>query len=586
MGFMTPEFPDVDPDTWHTLPRASRRQIMSRHWVEHGFGTPYAVYMFYVFKIAAYVAGAAAVISLTPGLGGLGHIADWWTQPIVYQKVVIFTLLFEILGLGCGSGPLTARFWPPFGGFLYWLRPNTIRLPPWPGKVPFTSGDHRTVVDVALYLIVLGSGTWALLSPGRGGPVTAAGDVGLINPALVVPAIVALALLGLRDKTVFLAARGEHYGLTLLVFFFPFTDQIAAFKIIMLALWWGAATSKLNHHFPYVVAVMMSNSPLLRSKAFNWFKHRLYLDPVDDLRPSWVPKIMAHVGGTTAEFLVPLILVFFADGHRWAWFLIGFMVLFHLNITSTIPMGVPLEWNVFFIFSLFYLFGHYSGIRAVDLNSPLLLAILIAGLAVVPIAGNFFPTQISFLPAMRYYAGNWATSTWCLRKGAEDKIESSITKASALAPNQLAKLYDAKTAELMLDKLMAWRSMHTHGRTLNGLVPRALGRDADESDYNLRDGEIIAGPLLGWNFGEGHLHNEQLLAAMQRRCDFEDGDVRVIILESQPIQTQRQQYRIVDAKTGLIEEGYVDVKDMLTRQPWPEPGDEYPVHVTTQHTAR
>ena len=586
MGFMTPEFPDVDPDTWHTLPRASRRQIMSRHWVEHGFGTPYAVYLFYVFKVAAYVAGAAAVISLTPGLGGLGHIADWWTQPIVYQKVVIFTLLFEILGLGCGSGPLTARFWPPFGGFLYWLRPNTIRLPPWPGKVPFTSGDRRTVVDVALYLIVLGSGTWALLSPGRGGPVTAAGDVGLINPVLVVPAIVALALLGLRDKTVFLAARGEHYGLTLLVFFFPFTDQIAAFKIIMLALWWGAATSKLNHHFPYVVAVMMSNSPLLRSKAFNWFKHRLYLDPVDDLRPSWVPKIMAHVGGTTAEFLVPLILVFFADGHRWAWFLIGFMVLFHLNITSTIPMGVPLEWNVFFIFSLFYLFGHYSGIRAVDLNSPLLLAILIAGLAVVPIAGNFFPTQISFLSAMRYYAGNWATSTWCLRKGAEDKIESSITKASALAPNQLAKLYDAKTAELMLDKLMAWRSMHTHGRTLNGLVPRALGRDANESDYNLRDGEIIAGPLLGWNFGEGHLHNEQLLAAMQRRCDFEDGDVRVIILESQPIQTQRQQYRIVDAKTGLIEEGYVDVKDMLTRQPWPEPGDEYPVHVTTQHTAR
>ena len=101
----------------------------------------------------------------------------------------------------------------------------------------------------------------------------------------MVPTIVALALLGLRDKTIFLAARGEHYWLTLLVFFFPFTDQIAAFKIIMLALWWGAATSKLNHHFPYVVAVMTSNNALLRSKVFNWFKHRLYLDPVNDLRP-------------------------------------------------------------------------------------------------------------------------------------------------------------------------------------------------------------------------------------------------------------------------------------------------------------
>lgn len=46
---------------------------------------------------------------------------------------------------------------------------------------------------------------------------------------------------GLRDKTIFLAARGEHYWLKLFVFFFPFTDQIAAFKIIMLCLWWGAA---------------------------------------------------------------------------------------------------------------------------------------------------------------------------------------------------------------------------------------------------------------------------------------------------------------------------------------------------------
>jgi Transmembrane protein of unknown function (DUF3556) len=586
MGFMSPEFPDVDPEGWPSLPRSTRRQIMSRHWVEHGFGSPYAVYLFYVFKIAAYVAGAVAVISLTPGLGSLGQLADWWTQPIVYQKVVVFTLLFEILGLGCGSGPLTARFWPPFGGFLYWLRPNTIRLPPWPGKVPFTGGDNRTLLDVALYVVVLGSGVWALLSPGQGGPVTAAGDVGLIDPVRVVPAIVALALLGLRDKTVFLAARGEHYGLTMLVFFFGFTDQIAAFKIIMLALWWGAATSKLNHHFPYVVAVMMSNNPLLRSKAFNWFKRRLYLDPVNDLRPSWIPKIMAHVGGTTAEFGIPLVLVFFADGHRWAWFLIAFMVLFHLNITSTIPMGVPLEWNVFFIFSLFYLFGHYAGVKATGLSSPLLLIILIVALAVVPIVGNLFPKQVSFLPAMRYYAGNWATSTWCLRDGVEEKIEANVTKASRLVPNQVARLYDSNAAELMIDKLMAWRSMHTHGRTLGGLVARALGDGVDEADYKLRDGEIIAGPLIGWNFGEGHLHNEQLLAAVQRRCQFEDGDVRVIILESQPFQTQRQEYRIVDAKTGLIEEGYVDVASMLTRQPWPEPGDEYPVHVTTERNAR
>src|SRR5246500_2631455 len=195
MGFITPELPDVDHDSWHTLPSASRLQVVTRHWVENGCGPPSASCLLYVFKMAAYVVGAAVVISLTPGFGGLGHIAAWWTQPIVYQKFVIFTLLFEVLGLGCGSGPLTARFWPPIGGVLYWLRPKTIRLPPWPDAVPFTQGGTRSIVDVALYAIVLASGVWALLSPGHGGSATGAGDVGLIDPVLVIPAIVALAVL-------------------------------------------------------------------------------------------------------------------------------------------------------------------------------------------------------------------------------------------------------------------------------------------------------------------------------------------------------------------------------------------------------
>lgn len=584
MGFMSPELPDVDPATWQTLPRATRLQIVTRHWVEHGFGTPYAAYLLYLFKIGVYIAAPAAIISLTPGLGGLGHIADWWTQPIVYQKVIIFTLLFEVMGFGCGSGPLTGRFIPPVGGFLYWLRPKTIRLPAWPDKVPFTRGDSRTVVDVVLYAVVLAGGVWTLLSPGHGGPVTGAGDVGLIDPVLVIPTIVALALLGLRDKTIFLAARGEHYWLKLFVFFFPFTDQIAAFKLIMLALWWGAATSKLNHHFPYVVSVMTSNNALLRSRLFNWLKHLLYLDPVNDLRPSWLPKLMAHVGGTTAEFLVPGVLVFVADGHPWRWFLIGFMVIFHLNILSNLPMGVPLEWNVFFIFSLFYLFGHYGAIQATDLQSPLLLVIVLAAVAVA-VAGNLFPEKISFLPAMRYYAGNWATSVWCFRPGAEDKLEANVVKSSALVVNQLTRLYGADSAEIMMDKTAAFRAMHTHGRALNGLVSRAVGGDADETDYSVREGELIAGPLVGWNFGEGHLHNEQLLAAVQRRCNFEEGDIRVVSLEGQPIHVQKQWYRIVDAKAGVLEAGYVEVKDMLSRPPWPEPGDEFPVHVTTQRAA-
>ncbi len=578
MSFMKPNLPaDVDPATWTSQPRWQRLQIMTRHWTDNGFGTPYAVYLVYIVKIAAYLGGAAAVISLTPGLGALTELTSWWTQPIVYQKLVVFTLLFEVLGLGCGSGPLTLRFLPPLGGFLYWLRPGTIRLPPWPDRVPLTRGDTRTPVDVALYAILLISLVWILLAPGTGGPVTANGDVGLLNPILVIPPLVALLLLGLRDKTVFLAARAEHYGLTLIVFFFPLVDQIGAFKLILLALWWGAATSKLNHHFPYVMAVMMSNNPMLIPA--KWAKRLMWRDPVNDLRPSRLPQLLAHVGGTTSEFIVPLYLVFFApsDG-PWLWAAVIYMVLFHLTITSTIPMGVPLEWNAFFIVSLFYLYGAYGEYRVTDMSSPLLLTILGASLVLVPVVGNLLPDKISFLPAMRYYAGNWAASAWCLRPGVEDKIETNVLKCSALANRQLAKLYGPQVAEVVLDKMQAWRSMHAHGRALNGLVPRAV---ANEQDYIIRDGEYMAGPIIGWNFGEGHLHNEQLIEALQKRCDFAEGDVRVILFEGQPIHRSWQAYRIVDAKTGVVERGYVEVADMIARQPWPEPGDQLPVRVTT-----
>ncbi|KAA1395222.1 DUF3556 domain-containing protein [Aeromicrobium ginsengisoli] len=567
MGFMSPELPEVDHKTWPGLPRAERLKVLSRHWVEHGFGTPYAVYLLYLVKCAFYCGGAAYVISLTPGIGGLGDISTWWDEPIVYQKLVVWTLLYEVLGLGCGFGPLTLRFVPPIGGFLWWLRPGTIRLPPWPGKVPLTRGDTRTVADVVLYAGALGSAVWLLTRPGTG-------DLGLLDEKAAIPLIVLLAVLGLRDKTIFLAARGEQYWLTLFLFFFPYVDMVVGFKLVMLALWWGAATSKLNHHFPYVVAVMMSNSPLIRSEAI---KRLMYRDATHDLRPSWIPRLLAH-GGTAVEFGVPAYLVFVGGGGPLTWAAIIFMAIFHLHILSTVPMGVPLEWNLFFIFSLFYLFGAHSETGIYDLTSPGILFILVPALVGLPVLGNLKPHLVSFLLSMRYYAGNWATSVWIFQDDAtEARLESGLTTSSRLPINQLATLYGPEVADLMMQKGMAWRSMHTHGRALNGLIDRVVGA---ESGHTIRDGEFVAGVALGWNFGEGHLHDEQLLEAIQSRCGFAEGELRVIVLESQPFHVQRQAYRIHDAAAGLLEEGQVLVADMLERQPWPEDGPDYPVHLT------
>jgi hypothetical protein len=118
--------------------------------------------------------------------------------------------------------------------------------------------------------------------------------------------------------------------------------------------------------------------------------------------------------------------------------------------------------------------------------------------------------------------------------------------------------------------------MHSHGRALTALA----GRAADEiDDYWVREGEVVAGVCAGWNFGDGHFHHEQLLAAVQEQVQWEPGEVRVVMLESQPFHIPRQRYRIHDAATGLIEEGWVDVAEMGRRGPWLEESFEFPVEI-------
>src|SRR6478735_12363517 len=142
MGFLQPNLPDLDLETWRTGTRAERMRPMARHVAEIGFGTPDVVFLMYVVKIGLYVGGGLAFALSTSGVDGITDIG-------AFQKVVLWTLLFEVLGLGCGFGPLNLRMMPPLGSFLYWLRLLTIRLPPWPGRVPLTRGTRRTPIDVA-----------------------------------------------------------------------------------------------------------------------------------------------------------------------------------------------------------------------------------------------------------------------------------------------------------------------------------------------------------------------------------------------------------------------------------------------------
>jgi hypothetical protein len=348
----------------------------------------------------------------------------------------------------------------------------------------------------------------------------------------------------------------------MIVFLFPIGNLVVAAQLVFVCIWWGAAASKLNRHFPFVVTVMISNTPWNRSRRA---KRRLYADHPENLLPSEVGRLSAHMG-TVIEFTLPLLLLVSSGGVLGTIAVAG-MIVFHLHILSTFPLAVPLEWNVFMIFGLLFLFGHYGAVPFSTLDAPLLIAILAVTCVGLPVLGNLRPDLVSFLPSMRYYAGNWATSQWLFRKDtdAEAKLDTGIVKSAPIVVEQLAKFYDRETAELLMYKGLAFRSMHSHGRAINGLIPHAVD---DVEQYRVREGELIAGVVLGYNFGDGHFHDHRLLEAVQERCHFKEGELRVITLESQPAQVQRQHYRIFDAATGLVEEGYVNVADMVSRQPW------------------
>ena len=577
MGFLSPREPQFDLDEWRAKPHLSRIKPLAQEWAVSGFGTPEAVFLLYVVKLIVFAVGGFVLIgATTPGLGGLGDFSEWWTEPIVFQKAAVWLVLWEAIGLGCGSMPLTFRFSPMIGGILYWLRPGTVRLPPWPDKVPLTKGTTRTVADVALYAGVLGSAIWLLLSDGE----PAAGTVaGRLDPTAIVVLLAFMALLGLRDKVAFLATRPEVYGPLLIIFCFPLTNLIIGAQIVFLCIWLGAASSKLNRHFPFVVSVMISNTPWNRSRRM---KAQLYRDYPEDLRPGWRAAMAAHMG-TVIEFTLPILLFLTSKGPLGTFAVIG-MILFHVHITSTFPLAVPLEWNLFMIFGILFLFGHYGDVAFSTFDSTALLLILLTTSVAIPVLGNFRPDLVSFLPAMRYYAGNWATTQWLFRKdtGAEAKLDRSIKKAAPVVVEQLSGFYGPEMAEYLLNKGLAFRAMHSHGRALLALLPHAVD---DVEAYNVREGELVSGVVNGWNFGDGHLHNEQLIAAVQERCQFAPGDLRVVILESQPAHIQRQHYRIVDAATGLVEEGWVNVADMVDALPWLGESWTFPVDVSERVTA-
>ncbi|MEV0085402.1 DUF3556 domain-containing protein [Saccharopolyspora sp. NPDC050642] len=570
MGFKTGDFPPVDLETFLDKPLRERLKALALHWVQFGFGSPKMIPATYVVKLVfLHVLAGTAVATWTSGVGPFWDVGNWWNEPIVYQKLVLWTVFLEALGVAGSWGPIAGKFKPMTGGALFWARPGTIRLRPW-RRVPFTGGDRRTAFDVALYLAFLASVLAAVVLPGAPSASLSAvlpdNTSGLVAPALLIAPIVLYVLNGLRDKTIFLAARGEQY-LPALVFFaaLPFTDLIIAAKLLICAVWIGAGVSKFGLHFTNVVPPMVSNSPCVPAK---WVKRAHYRDFPRDIRPSGLATFMAHVGGTTVEVITPLVLLL--STNYWLTLAgVALMVVFHLFITSTFPLAVPLEWNILFGYLAIFLFlgfPSWDGYGVGDMSSPWLTAAIVAALVFFPVLGNLRPDLVSFLPSMRQYAGNWASALWVFAPGAEEKLNSLPHRPTENQVDQLRAMgYPPVVAEITMQQTIAWRSMHSQGR---GLFSVLLKNVPDLDRRTVREAEFACNSLIGFNFGDGHLHDEDLIRAVQSRVGFAPGEWLVVWVESQAIHSKVQHYKVIDAALGVIERGTWKVSDAVAAQPW------------------
>src|SRR5206468_694287 len=154
---------------------------------------------------------------------------------------------------------------------------------------------------------------------------------------------------------------------------------------------------------------------------------------------------MAHAG-TCIEYSIPVVLLLASASPLVTALMLGVMCCFHGFIAVNNPSGMPIEWNILMIYGGIFLFGFHPDASVLALGAtPWLAAFLFCSLVIVPAYGNFVPGRVSFLLAMRYYAGNWAYNVWLVRKGSAEKF-AKLRKAAGTMREQLEKLLPDPTA--------------------------------------------------------------------------------------------------------------------------------------------
>src|SRR5262247_1195328 len=93
----TADLPPYDPARLLAAPFPERVRLVCRTWASQVNPTPRAVMAMYWAKyLFVYVGGWAAFVALSAGPSEIGFTA------VAFQKAVVWSIFYELLGFGCG----------------------------------------------------------------------------------------------------------------------------------------------------------------------------------------------------------------------------------------------------------------------------------------------------------------------------------------------------------------------------------------------------------------------------------------------------------------------------------------------------
>ena len=192
---------------------------------------------------------------------------------------------------------------------------------------------------------------------------------------------------------------------------------------------------------------------------------------------------------------------------------------------------------------------------------------------------NLRPDQISFLPSMRYYAGNWATSAVALpqgergrgearhrdQEGGADRRRAAGRASTTGRPAEVLALQGPRLPRDALARAGAERAAAARRRRRRGLR-RARGRAGRRRRPRLELRRRRTSTT-----GSCSRRSRSAAGSSPASCGWST-------LESQPARRRRhQRYRIYDAADGLIEEGTVAVADMVDAPALARRAADFPV---------